>query len=427
MAREGSRRRWVIALAVALGVLSAVAATTAARGTAAARVTAAAASVDVWALAPINAPNEDESQIPAGVKVAFRYVNAHGGLGKLHQKVVVKVCDTLGTPTGEVQCGQQAAADSKAIAVISPLIVRAGADFTAQLEQGSLPAINSLILTPPGDFSSPVNFPIWTSQFEPAGCAVMAGAATKAKSIGFTTVSLPPAIDQENAGIAAGEKAGFTTAAHIEFPITTTDVSPFVSQLASKNPDLTVFSGPPQLGGAWLAASARLGDLGPMCVPDGLVSYQVLAGLGSAVNNFYMAGILPEASWTGYPLLTQFRAQAAAEVKSGDKSASQAPANDPELVLYGWTASQAAIQAGANVKGTITRASFFKALNHTTVHFGSGKGALLPSINFAVPNPNPKYARLFNTRMFLKKWDPTKKAFVLVTNVPAVIGTKIVP
>jgi len=406
---------------VALVALSALAATVAAGRS------AKATSVDVWAIAPITAPNEDESQIPAGVKAAFRYVDAHGGLGKLHQKVVVKVCDTLGTPTGEIQCGQSAASDPKAIAVVSPLIVRAGTDFTAQLEKGNLPTINSLILTPPGDFTSRVNFTLWTSQFEPAGCAVMAGKAVNAKSIGFTTVSLPPSIDQENAGIAAGQKAGFSTAGHVEFPITTTDVSPYVSQLAADKPDLTVFSGPPQLGGAWLAAASRLGTLGPMCVPDGLVSYQVLAGLGSAVQNFYMAGIVPETSWSGYPLLTRLRAQAAAEVKAGDNSASLAPANNPSLVLYGWIASNAAIQAAANVKGTVTRASFFTALNHTTVRFGSGKGALLPPINFAHPNPIAQYARLFNTRMFLKKWDVAKKAFVPVPSVPAVIGDKIVP
>ena len=56
------------------------------------------------------------------------------------------------------------------------------------------------------------------------------------------------------------------------------------------------------------------------------------------------------------------------------------------------------IQAAAKVNGAITRSTLLTALNHTTVTFGTGSGAVLPPIDFATPNPNPTYSRLFNTR-----------------------------
>ncbi len=64
---------------------------------------AAGPAVDVWDIVPIGAPNQTAPQIPAGVKAAFRNINASGGIGPDHQRVVVKVCNTQGTPNGELQ------------------------------------------------------------------------------------------------------------------------------------------------------------------------------------------------------------------------------------------------------------------------------------------------------------------------------------
>jgi hypothetical protein len=84
-------------------------------------------------------------------------------------------------------------------------------------------------------------------------------------------------------------------------------------------------------------------------------------------------------------------------------------------------------QASANVKGVINRTKFLNALNHSTVQFGVGRQRVLPTINFAKPNSNPKYTRLFNTRIFLKKWDPNTKRYKTDTSVRPVFGDQLVP
>jgi len=412
-------------LPLAVAIVGALAAGLVIATTAGAR-TKAAPSVDIWAIAPIGLPAEDVFQTPAGDNVAARYINSHGGLGNLHQKLVVKVCNTQGTPTGELQCGQQATADPNSIAVVEPIVVRNTDAFTAELENHGLPAINPFV-NAPSDFVNPINFPLWSPNFALAACAVLTARATHLTTIGFATLTLPINVAEVHSAITATTNAGLKSAGDVELPITSTDLSPFARQLQQMNPQLDAVQFPPFLTGAWLAASQQLGVNVPTCTQDGLTDYQTVAGLGSSLPPFYVAAFLPDVYSKGYPLIDQFRSQALAEVKAGDKQASLAPTSNPQLTLNAWLATQVVAQASANVKGVINRAKFLKALNHSTVRFGTGKQQVLPTINFAKPNSNPKYTRLFNTRIFLKKWNPNTKRYTTVTTVRAALGDQLVP
>ncbi len=381
-----------------------------------------APSVDVWAIVP----GADAPQIPAGVQAAFRYVDSHGGVGKLHQQVVVKLCDSQDTAPGEIQCGQQAASDPKSIAVVAPVIINADATFTSELKKAREPIINNNPNSP-ADYINPIDFPLWSSTFAYAACAVMGAHAVHATRIGFAALSVPASINVLNTGIAGAKRAGLTVVGHVEAAPSTTDLAPFVRQLQQDKPQLTVLVMDPPLDSQWLGAAAQLGASGPMCTNEGLVANQALAGDGSGASQFYIAGYYPDPSWTGYPMLVQFRSQAAAEVKAGNSAAALTLGNNPQLVEYGWLSAQPVVQAAANVSGAVTRSKFLAALNRTTVTFGTGSGALLPAINFAKPNPDSKYARLFNTKLFLQKWDVAKKTFVPVPGVAPVYGDKLLP
>lgn len=405
-------------------------ATTAASGAPASSGGAAASpatgpTVDVWSAAPIGTVGASAPQRSSGVKAAFAYLNNHGGLGPQHDKVVVKACNTNLTPQGEIQCGQQAASDTKAIAVIAPIIVLSGAQFMAGLKQAGLPDVNPAVADP-SVATSPVAFPLASEILAPTGCALMMSSALHTTKVGFASTSNASSVQEVNDAVASAGKAGLTSAGTVTFEITSADVSPFVLQLAQKNPQAETIVGSPQNVGAWLSAEATLGKSMPTCTTDALVSNQALIGLGPAAGNFYVAGFYPNPSSTAYPLLAQFRQQAAAEAAAGDSSASMAPSNNTSEVLAGWLGAQAVIQAAAHVTGPITRTTLLNALNHTTVTFGTGSGAVLPPIDFAKPNPNPAYRRLFNTTMILKKWDPATSQFVTVPGV-TVSGAQVTP
>jgi ABC-type branched-subunit amino acid transport system substrate-binding protein len=107
----------------------------------------------------------DAPQVTGGVKAAFRYLNSHGGLGKLHQKVNVRVCNTQFSPPGEIQCAAQAAGDKNAIAMVAPLIILGTAQFTSTLQKAGLPAVNPAA-SDDSVVKNPINFPLggstWT-------------------------------------------------------------------------------------------------------------------------------------------------------------------------------------------------------------------------------------------------------------------------
>ena len=359
------------------------------------------------------------------MKAAFRYVNSQGGIGPDHQPVTVKVCNTQGTPNGEIQCAQQAAADPKAIATAGDLITVATSPAEAAFEKAGLPSINPFIQSP-ADFVAKINFPLFAPNFTAEGCGVLAPRAAHVKRIAFASLTLPISADEVKSAVAAAKKAGLTVTGQVSVPLTTTNVSPYVHQLAQSHPQMTVLLFDPELDGAWLAAAAQTGDSGPTCTQDGLVAYQALAGLGASAANTYAASFLPDPAWKGYPLLTKFRAQAAAEVAAGDSSASLQPGNDPLLVEEGWVAAGVVPQVASDIKGPITRAKFLKAINTAKVTFGSGSGAVLPPIDFGKPNPIKQFARLFNTSLFLKKWDVATKSWVRAPGVPTANGDSLV-
>ena len=368
-------------------------------------------------MAPLEAAGANAPQRASGLKAAFDYLNEHGGLGPEHHKVEVKTCNTQLTPPGEIQCGQEAASDPTAIAVVSPIVVISTEPFMSSLEDAGMPVVNPAV-SDTAQATSPVAFPLGADILAPTACAVLGAEATDADTMGLAGSATAVTEAQIQTASDALEKAGVEPVGPVTFPITTTDVTPFVTQLAEDDPDATTLIGSPQNVGQWLAAEQRLGKTRPTCTNDALTPPQVLIGLGGALTDFYTAASLPDPSWDGYPMLDDFKAQATAAADAGDETASLEPTNSPIEVLSGWMGAQALIQGAANVTGEVTKTSLLEALNTTTVTFGDDK-PLIPPVDFSKPGPDAAYPRVFNTTMFLKKWDPSKQQFELVDSVDA--------
>ncbi len=429
MGNKRFRHRLAVSIIAALVVAGAVAVNGSAASQNSKRVASAAKAgptVDIWTAAPINAAGASAPQASSGVRAAIRYINRHGGLGPRHQKAVVKTCNTELTPPGEIQCAAQATGDKKAVAVVAPIIVLDVADYMAALQKVGMADIDAAASAPTA-VTSPISFPLAPEYLDSAGCAVLLSKQLHVKTVGFATTAIPGSEAIAALGVSAAQKAGLkTSGSTVAFPVTATDVAPYVSQLKAENPQAVILTGSPQVVGSWLSAAASLGWSVPTCVGDRLIPNQLLAGAGAAAKNFYVAASYPDPSWSGYPLLTQFRSQAKAELKAGDATASLAANNNGEDVLVGWLATQALLQASEQVKGNLTRTKVLHAMQHTVATFGVGKGALLPPMNFGKPNHNKQFPRLVNTTMFLKHWDVTKQAFVRLTKAGTVTGS-IVP
>lgn len=375
---------------------------------------ATGAPVDVWAIAPLNNPIGSVPQAPAGANVAARYINSHGGLGVAHHRLIVKTCNTQGTPQGEVQCAQQAVADSRAIAAVDPIGIYNADALTQVLQQGKLPAVNPYIATY-AQLRNPINFPLYSPNFASTACALLGHRAAGIKRVAFAQINLPLSVQSDQQAAQAAQRAGLTVTGNVTFPVTVSDLSPYIRQLQAHNPQMVVLSMQPTLVGQFVQAATQLGAQWTYCAQDGIVYWQQLVGLGSAVSNFYLASVLPEVVQpSSNPIVQAFRAQAAAEVQAGDKQASLSPVADPLPTFQSWLSNQVVVQVTHKMKGAITRQKFFAALKKATVTFPG----VLPPVDFARRNPMPAYSRLFNTTMFLKKWDPATKTEKVVSGVP---------
>lgn len=395
---------------------SAPAASTSAPAGSAAPASAAATGspLDIWAIAPLSNAVGLVPQVPAGENAAARYINAHGGVGVDHHQLVVKVCDTQGSPQGEVQCAQQAAADKQAIAVVDPVALYNADAFTQVLQQAGLPAINPYIATP-AQLTNPINFPLYSPNFGVAACAVLGAKAAGVKRVAFAQINLPIAVDSDQTAAQLAQKQGLTVTGTATFPVTVSDLSPYVKQLQETNPQLIVLSMQPNLVGEFMQAANSLGAQWAYCAQDGITVWQQMVGLGSIASNFYFAATLPEVIQpSSNPIVTAFRDQATAEAQSGDQAAGLAPTDEPNSTFEAWLAAQAVLQVADKMTGTISRQTFLAALDKATVSFPG----VLPTIDFAKPNPVAQYSRLFNTTLFLKKWDVATKSEQVVTSIP---------
>jgi ABC-type branched-subunit amino acid transport system substrate-binding protein len=365
-------------------------------------------------VAPLNNPIGSVPQVPAGAKAAARYINAHGGVGPEHQPLVVKVCNTGGTPQGDVQCGQQAAGDKAAIAVIDPTPIYNPDGFTAALEKSHLPAINPYIATT-SQLKSPMSFPLYSSNLSAAACAVLGAKAAGVKRVAFASIDLPIAVANAQTAAAAAKKAGLTVTANESFPLTASDLSPYVKSLQGGNPQLVVITSQPNLVGEFIQSSQALGAQWNYCAQDGITVYQQMVGLGAVADKLYLAAAFPEVGQpSSNPLITAFRAQASAEAASGDSDASLNPAATPLDTFESWLSTQVVVQVASKMSGTITRSNFLAALNHATIKFPG----VLPTIDFSKPGTDPQFPRLFNTTMFIKRWHSDTKSQAPVKSVP---------
>lgn len=377
---EGMARKVAVG-AVALGAVAAIIASTAV-----AHASGKGPSVDVWCAAPINAPASSAPQRCSGVSAAFRYIDSHGGLGTLHQNVVVKVCNTNFTPTGEIQCGQSATSDTKAIAMVGPITILSTATFMAGLQAAGMPDINPAV-SDPTILTDKISFPLGSENFAPAACAVMAAQAVHAKSVGFALTSNPSAISELNSAVAALPGFNLTNAGNVQFPITAPSLAPYVEQLSQDKPQLTVLTASPQDVGAWLSTAASLGVQTPLCVQDALVDAQTLDGLGGSALNFYTAANYPDPNAPGYPLLAAFRKQAAAEVAAGDTTASTGPANNGTEVLSGvaWCAGRHSGRGEGKGRGHTRQAPGGAQPPHGDLRHGQGRGTAADQLRKAKP------------------------------------------
>jgi len=371
--------------------------------------------VTVYFQAPIKTKISDNSDALAAVKAGARAINAAGGLNGSELKVTS--CNDTDA-NAELDCVRKATSADAAAFVGSSFVFNPKAGQDA-LKKAGIPSVAPLAIQQV-EYGNPINFPIYTTSFGILACPQQITEAVGAKKISSITQDLPvqKELQQTLQGVAGALKLPYGKS--VSVPVSQTDFSAPVKQLADAGTDAVVDILAPPTQPAFFTALRSVGQtFKGFCGVPSIATYATLKQLGEQADSFYMSSGLPAtnaASAEKLPLVQQFREEMTAAADAGDGEASLDKLLSPGNAFNAWLGTQVLKQVVEGVNGNITSKSLLAALNKAKVDLS---GAGLPPLDFSKPIPAPGFERLFNPIVQLTKWDSGEKDFVATDVKPA--------
>ncbi len=252
-----------------------------------------------------------------------------------------------------------------------------------QLERAKIPWVGA---TPVGDFTSSILY--LSGDTAPAAYAAAGEILVKqgCKNIAIISDDTPPATGSD-----AFLKAGITFlhggfAGQFTAPQNVADWAPTVAAAQAAGADCVgLGTGPPESGPV-IAAIRQTGKPMKIAALSGGLPAPVVAQLGSTADGVFVTGMtLPPTSHLGV-------------VQKVLKAAKALNPNAPydAFMAEGYASVKLVAYALKGVKN-VTGATLIKALNKVK-HFDTGVG---PVVNLTKPDPNPRYSRIFDTKVFV--------------------------
>jgi branched-chain amino acid transport system substrate-binding protein len=313
---------------------------------------------------------------PLAAEAAAKAINAAGGINGKQLNVVL--CDPASDPNKSIQCARTAVSN-KDIAVVGSFDLEGVAGLLPVLQSAKIPYLGSLAVLPQ-EFTNPDSFPISSAApggnfgtvplMKKAGCTTV-GDWGDPSSDGGLSAALNAAIEKD------GMKVSFAV-----LSVTTTDVTPAVSEVLSKNPDCLALATRGQAAVQVFKAARAAGSKAKLISADAAMTPPFLQALGSASNGMILAADEPLPT---DPAVSAYRSQ----LKKYAPSVKQLG----EFSLNAWYAVQVLDQALKGMSGTVTSAGLLS-------HLETMKNIKLPGMaTFSFdksPTANTIYPRMFN-------------------------------
>jgi ABC-type branched-subunit amino acid transport system substrate-binding protein len=422
-ARRTSRRMGAVALVIGLcaGVAACGSSTKSSSTTSASSGTASAANASapvkftgapivVTTMTGVNTTLGSFPQLFAGVTGAARAINANGGING-HQ-LVVHTCNTNSTPSGELDCANEAISNGS-IATVGDFVYTNYAAVESALAKAGIAQVANYDVTP-----AKTTFPIVMVLGNKAACLDPAFIKLSGAKAGVGVVlGLAGSGAQDSLDRTMGKNLspGFPIKSSVAFAGTTSDFAPIVARLKNSGANLLILNDSSPTTAAIATTAASLGEHYIWCGDFGGFTGKTVIGLRQNATGFYEVDYFPPPTASAqYPILKTFNAQMQAEQAAGDSAASLAPANYLGNMLNSWLGVQIVKQAVQKIHGPITKASFLAAMNQLQPDLGG-----LANVDFAKQIGTGNYARIFNPYVTVWYWDPTKQNWVAEPSVHA--------
>jgi ABC-type branched-subunit amino acid transport system substrate-binding protein len=345
---------------------------------------AAAAPIDVMAIIPLSGPSDVFPQVQAANEVAFKYINAHGGIGG-HQ-VKLTICDDQNNPNQAAACATQAVSEHD-VAVTGSFSFYGANVMNVLTPHGIvympvLPASSQ-------ELSAPDSYSFSMGLLENIEEGNAAGSAAK-KGTSIAEVESPgPETTLENDLFEAGLKsAGYTRSVKI-VPVQAqaTDYAPAVAQ-AMQGTSVISLQLTQQQADVMLPALQQAGATQKLVgLAGNSLAAQVIKANSAITNGAVMTDFYaPIASPKWAPFRTAFAKYATSSQKGDDLS---------DLGARGaWIDAQVLDQVVSKINGSITVTSVATAFKHAT---SVSTGGVTPPIDLSKPFPEASLHAVYNT------------------------------
>jgi len=402
------RRKWFGGLAIA-AVLVTASATAVSAANQVKRTTFVGTPIVLHVSAPVTGPAFQFPGMYAGPKAAARAINAAGGIDG--RQLVIKTCDTAFDPNQEIACGRDAIS-SHAIAEVGAFVIPSSGTFEKMLAKAGIPSVGEQAVVPPS-FQGLNVFPSDDPQHEQALCTSPQAAKLSGSNRVAAIVPQSPNGEADGKTYAdAAKREGANYLGTISAPLSTTDYTPYVQQLANLgNPTTVIIAGLPAAQGAsFMLASHSLGKTWLECTGGGIFTGGELLDLGPAAGNLLECTTdMPLTAKT--PRMAEFIRDMKAEYAAGDKAADLNIKTYNEVSLRGWRAVQIAAAALKAINGPLTGSALRLKLH--TMKF-KDLGALFTPVDYTKPIGFDTFPKIYNDWAQFARWDPKVKNWVLV-------------
>ncbi len=234
------------------------------------------------------------TEFKAGADAAAKIINAKGGFGG--RKVVIDTCNSMLQPSVATTCAHRTLANHP-VAMFGCELAWSAAGLAIYAKAG-VPSFNCPNTA--ADFHNPWSFAIVAGQVGDlhAGARYLCGRADVKKVVVFVP-DLPSmhALTTPSAGPIL-QKCGKPVSSYIYYPLTATDLTPYVQQVVNDKPDFVLFSG---IGGQVVEVFKAFQQAGfpasKVIGPDTDFVYQtILKQAGNTMNGAYSENV--HASWS---------------------------------------------------------------------------------------------------------------------------------
>ncbi|MBS1895281.1 MAG: ABC transporter substrate-binding protein [Actinobacteria bacterium] len=354
---------------------------------------------------PIESQLQSAPQIPAALEAAARAINAEGGIAG--REVQIESCDGKGDPNAEVACARKMR-QAGVTAEIGELVFLNPAGVLEELAKGEIASLAPVALSP-AQFELPNSFPIDFPNGEYVACLSPSLLKAAGKSnVGAALADL--AVSKQFVGMfkAATGTLGTKYVGQVFVPPTATDFAPPVQELENLGTEFAILGMSPTPALGMINAATSAGKEWGYCSADGLLTGGQLTKLGAGAEGYYQGATLPAPSAASeLPLLQEFLDQMKAEEEAGNGDASTEVDNYNSSALRAWLGMYAFRQVAESMEGPITNKTFLAALSKATVNFGG----VIPTIDFAKPQGQGEFKRVFNGRVFGQRWNAAEQQF----------------